>query len=205
MSCEGVADRDARRLVLVHGREQARRMVEPEHKRLVDIAAEVMADEAAKIGITYTGFCLTGLPHKRLKDDQPWEKRGHRVILSIEPGRLRVGRGAAKLFGVPYGARARMILLYLQTQAVRTGSREVELGRSMRDWLSRMGLSWGGETGKALREQAARIAACNLKFTWEGDGVDGWVKGGFVRSGLRSAERRVGKESRSRWSPYHSK
>src|SRR3954453_10089601 len=112
MSIEEEPDHGARRLVLVHGREQARQMVEPEHKRLVDIAAEVMADEAAKIGITYTGFCLTGLPHKRLKDDQPWEKRGHRVILSIEPGRLRVGRGAAKLFGVPYGARVRMILLY---------------------------------------------------------------------------------------------
>jgi hypothetical protein len=185
MGSDEEPDHGARRLVLVHGREQARQMVEPEHKRLIDIAAEVMADEAAKIGITYTGFCLTGLPHKRLKDDQPWEKRGYRVILSIEPGRLRVGHGAAKLYGVPYGARARMILLYLQTQAIRTGSREVELGRSMRDWLGRMGLSWGGETGKALREQAARIAACSLKFYWEGDSSSGFDKGGFVRSGLR--------------------
>src|SRR3954468_15054402 len=185
MSFDEEPDRGARRLVLVHGREQARPMVEPEQKGLIDIEAEVMADESAKIGITYTGFCLTSLPHKRLKDDQPWEKRGHRVILSIEPGRLRIGRGAPKLFGVPYGARARMILLYLQTQAVRTGSREVELGRSMRDWLSRMGLSWGGETGKALREQAARIAACSLKFYWEGDHASGFDKGGFVRSGLR--------------------
>src|SRR3954451_65637 len=92
-------DRGARRLVLVHGRDQARHMVEPQHKRLVDIAAEVMADEAAKIGITYTGFCLTGLPHKRLGDDQPGEKRGPRVILSIEPDRLRVGRGPARLYG----------------------------------------------------------------------------------------------------------
>ena len=58
-------------------------------------------------------------------------------------------------YGVPYGARARMILLYLQTQAVRTGSREVALGRSMRDWMERMGLSVGGETARGLREQAA--------------------------------------------------
>src|SRR3954468_612245 len=189
MSFDEEPDRGARRLVLVHGREQARPMVEPEQKGLIDIEAEVMADESAKIGITYTGFCLTGLPHKRLKDDQPWEKRGHRVILSIEPGRLRIGRGAPKLFGVPYGARARMILLYLQTQAVRTGSREVELGRSMRDWLGRMGLTWGGETGKALREQAVRITACHLRFSWEGESADGWTKGGFVQSGLRFHER----------------
>ena len=74
-----------------------------------------------------------------------------------------------KLYGVPYGARARMILLYLQTQAVRTGSREVALGRSMRDWMERMGLAVGGETAHSLREQAARISACSLKFFWEDD------------------------------------
>jgi hypothetical protein len=156
----------------------------------VDIAAEVLGDDAGRIGISYTGFCLTGLPHKRLpSDEQVWEKKGHRVTLMVEPGRMRADRGQSKLYGVPYGARARMILLYLQTQAVRTGSREVELGRSMRDWLGRMGLSWGGETGKALREQAARIAACSLKFFWEGEDTDGWAAGRFVRSGLRFHQR----------------
>jgi hypothetical protein len=179
------ADAGARRLVLVHGREQARLMVEPEIRPLVDIAAEVLADDGGRIGISYSGFCLTGLPHKRLLDEEPWEKRGHRVTLLVEPGRLKVGPGPAKLLGVPYGARARMILLYLQTQAVRTGSREVELGRSLHDWLGRMGLAWGGETGKALREQAARIAACSLKFFWEGEDASAWEAGRFVRSGLR--------------------
>ena len=181
----GDADAGVRHLVLVHGRDKARAMVEPEQRRMVDIAAEVMSDDEGKIGITYTGFCMTGLPHKRLPDDQVWDKAGHRVRLLVEPGRMVQGRGPVKLVGVPYGARARMILLYLQTQAVRTRSREVELGRSMHDWLGRMGLSWGGETGRALREQAARIAACTLKFFWEGDGASGWEKGGFVKSGLR--------------------
>jgi Plasmid encoded RepA protein len=181
----GDADSGVRHLVLVHGRDRARTMVEPEQRRIVDIAAEVLADEDGKIGISYSGFCLTGLPHKRLPDGEAWDKRGHRVRLIVEPGRLVQGRGPAKMLGVPYGARARMILLYLQTQAVRTGSREVELGRSMHNWLGRMGLSWGGETGRALREQAARIAACSLKFFWEGEDASGWEKGGFVRSGLR--------------------
>lgn len=179
------ADQGVRRLVLVHGRDTARSMVEPEQRSLVDIAAEVLGDDARRIGITYTGFCLTGLPHRRLPDDHPWEKRGHRVVLMVEPGRLRRGMGAAKLYGVPYGARARMILLYLQTEAIRTGSREVELGRSMREWLNRMGLSWGGETGRALREQASRIAACSLKFAWQDANSSGWEAGRFVRSGLR--------------------
>jgi len=78
-----------------------------------------------------------------------------------------------------------MILLYLQTQAVRTGSREVALGRSMRDWMERMGLAIGGETARSLREQAARISACTLKFFWENDVQEGWSRGAIVTSGLR--------------------
>ncbi|MDQ2744818.1 MAG: replication protein RepA [Chloroflexota bacterium] len=78
-----------------------------------------------------------------------------------------------------------MILLYLQTQAVRTGSREVELGRSMRAWLERMGIAWGGETARALREQAARISACSLKFFWDDDDQEGWAAARIVNSGLR--------------------
>lgn len=63
------------RLVLVHGRERARELVDPKARPLVDIAAEVMADETQRIGISYTGFCLTALPHKRLADDVPGRRR----------------------------------------------------------------------------------------------------------------------------------
>jgi Plasmid encoded RepA protein len=185
-----VADSDAalglRQLVLIHGRERAREMVPERQRPLVDIAAEVMADESQRIGISYTGFCLTSLPHKRLPNDQTWEKKGHRVTLWVEPGRMK-SRDKVVAYGVPYGARARMILLYLQTQAVRTGSREVALGRSMRDWMERMGVSVGGETARSLREQAGRISACSLKFFWEDEarGADGWAAGRIVNSGLR--------------------
>src|SRR3954449_2416365 len=57
----------------------------------------------------------------------------------------------------------------------------------MRDWMERMGLSIGGETVRSLREQAARISACSLKFFWEDDHRDaeGWAAGRIVNSGLR--------------------
>jgi hypothetical protein len=169
-------------------------MVTARQRPLVDIAAEVMADETQRIGISYTGFCLTSLPHKKLPDDQTWEKKGHRVTLWVEPGRMR-SKEKVVAYGVPYGARARMILLYLQTQAVRTGSREVALGRSMRDWMERMGLSVGGETARSLREQAARISACSLKFFWENEVAEGWVAGRIVNSGLRFHAADNGQES----------
>lgn len=176
-------------LVLLHGRGRAREMVPQKQRLLVDIAAEVLADERQNIGISYTGFCLTSLPHKRLPDDQAWHKQGHRVTLLVEPGRLQTVQGDIKLYGVPYGARARMILLYLQTQAVRTNSPQVALGRSMRDWMERLGLAVGGETARGLREQSARISACTLKFFWEGEENNprGFKRGAIVDSGLQFA------------------
>ena len=88
------------------------------------------------------------------------------MTLIIEPGRIKFGDGPSRFMGVPHGARARLILIYLQTQAVKTNSREISLGRSMREWMGRMGLSIGGETAAALREQARRIATCSMRFSW---------------------------------------
>jgi len=176
-------------LVLAHGHQRAREMVPERQRALVDIAAEVLADEQQKIGISYTGFCLTSLPHKRLPDEQAWERHGHKVTLLVEPGRLKTAKGEMRLHGVPYGARARMILLYLQTQAVRSGSPQVALGSSMRNWMERMGLAIGGETARSLREQSARISACTLKFFWDGsdDMSRGFKRGAIVDSGLQFA------------------
>ena len=130
------------------------------------------AHEKGRSGYSYSGLCLTSLPHRKLADDQPWERSVGPLTLIVEPGRIKLGDGPAKLLGVPHGARARLILIYLQTQAVLTNSREVSLGRSMRGWMGRMGLSVGGETASALREQARRIA------TWHRCGSHGrrWAK-----------------------------
>lgn len=177
-------DQNIAQLVLDYGSEHARELVNPRHRPLIDVALEVLADERQQIGISYSGFCLTSLPHKKLPDDQVWQRKGHRVTLLVEPGTMRSGDSVIK-YGVPFGSRARMILLYLQTQAIRTGSREIELGRSMRSWMERMGISVGGETTRALKEQASRISACSLKFFWEGEDAESWARGAIVSAGLR--------------------
>jgi len=172
-------------LITQVGRDQAKALqTTPDRRSLVEIAAAVLEDERQDLGITYSGFALTALPHRRLPDDQPWERKGHRIRLLIEPGRLPVRGGGFKLYGVPYGSRARMILLYLQTRALQTDNREVELGRSMHEWLDRMGLSVGGQTYRDIREQASRISACNLTFAWEDTNTIGFEKDSIVKGGI---------------------
>jgi hypothetical protein len=160
------AAKGVRQLVLNHGRIAAREMIVPPEDSLIRIASEVLGDERGQTGYSYSGLCLTSLPHRKLANELAWERTVGPLTLIIEPGRIKFGDGPSRFMGVPHGARARLILIYLQTQAVKTNSREISLGRSMREWMGRMGLSIGGETAAALREQARRIATCSMRFSW---------------------------------------
>jgi hypothetical protein len=90
--------------------------------------------------------------------------------------------------GVPYGSYARFILLFLQSQAVKTGSREIDLGRSMRVWLGNMGLSIGGTTYRMVGEQARRISGCTLTFYADRDNREVMRRGGFVDGSITMAD-----------------
>lgn len=172
-------------LILTLGRDEATRRATATERPLVDIAARMLADESQELGITYSGFCLTALPHKKIPDTEEWTRQGHKVSLLIEPGKLPVD-GTLRLYGVPYGSRARMILLYLQTRAVIEKTPVIELGRSMNAWLSRMDIPVCGQNYREVREQAARISACRLTFYWQDDrGGDLFKKDSIVSEGIR--------------------
>lgn len=133
-------------------------------RREIEAAAAYMADEDSGIGFLYSGWCQAALPHRRLEDSQGWQVSGERVVLIVEPGMRSGPAGKPVHVGVPYGSRARLIMLYLQSEALRTGSREIELGKSLRDWLTRLGIPVGGKSVEAVREQAERISRCKLSF-----------------------------------------
>ena len=155
-------------LVIEHGREAAMKRVDPAERHLVRIAADILAEDDDAIGVTYSGFCQASLPHKKLPAEKEWIRRSERLTLMIEPGRLiRPGTNEGEFVGVPFGSRARLILLYLQTQALRSRSREVELGRSMREWLRRMGIAQGGKSIREVRDQATRLSVCKLTFFYQ--------------------------------------
>src|SRR4051794_29461190 len=140
---------------------------------VIEAAALYLSDEDNALTFAYSGRAECALPHRRIPADQTWEVASDRIRLVVEPGRRPTGpdgQGPMAFVGVPFGAYARLILLYLQTQALRTGSREVELGRSWRDWMERIGIPWGGRSGRAVREQAELLSRCRLTFHIHGDG-----------------------------------
>jgi hypothetical protein len=103
--------------------------------------------------------------------------------LVVEPGELQVGK-QTRLFGVPFGSTARIILLFLQSEALRNNSREVELGPSLGAWLQRLDIPHGGKSYRLVREQLLRISACSLRFMWGGHDESGQPLSGFKKDAI---------------------
>lgn len=95
-------------------------------RRVVDAAAAYMATEESEIGFVYAGWAQASLPHRRLADDAHGQIQTDRVSLIVQPGLRAIPGQNPVSVGVPYGSRARLIILYLQTEAMRTGIRQIE-------------------------------------------------------------------------------
>src|SRR5215218_6243838 len=134
-------------LLMDFGKEEV--LKQDHDRRIVEAAAAYLSAEDNDIGFLYSGWAQAALPHRRLADDAIWQVETDRVTLLVQPG-ARPGKPPVQI-GVPYGSRARLILLYLQSEALRTGSREIALGRSMNHWLSRLGIPLGGRSAKDVR------------------------------------------------------
>jgi hypothetical protein len=153
---------EVHRLLRHKGREEALRS--DIDRRVVEAAAGYLASEDPEVGFIYSGFAQAALPHKRLPDDAPWQVTTERLALIVQPGLRAMPNGDPVSIGVPYGSRARLILIYLQSEAIRTNSRDIELGKSLHAWLRRLGIPIGGKSMKDVRDQAERISRCRMTF-----------------------------------------
>ncbi len=74
--------------------------------------------------------------------------------------------------GLPYGAYPRLILVWMTTEALRTGERKLELGRSLSAFMGQLGLHCtGGHWGTIprFREQMERLFGAAISTRWRGD------------------------------------
>jgi len=110
--------------------------------------------------------------------------------------------------GLPYGKWPRLFLMYLTTQAIRKGSRDIELGSSMKAFMRSLGAaSTGGATGsiQAFKEQLARTLSMTITLSTQTSGGAelfnapvsdtfkiSWVAVGNDNSGAKLATIRLG-------------
>ena len=68
---------------------------------------------------------------------------------------------------LPFGTNPRLILAWVCTEAVRTGSRDLVLGRSLSTFMRKLGIaSTNGRTQARLRNQMKRLFNCSVQLTY---------------------------------------
>ena len=149
-------------LIEAHGKNEALKF--ELDRDVVEAAASYMGAEEGEIGFLYSGWAQSALPHKRMANDAVWAVQTDYVSLVVQLGYRHSNLGVPVPVGVPYGSRARLICLYLQSEALKSNSREVELGKSLHAWLRRLDISIGGKSMAAVRDQAERISRCQMSF-----------------------------------------
>lgn len=155
-----------------------------EQRRLLEIA--VSAKNAADIGYLHSALCTMQLPHSRpQKEFEPLVRSDGNYHLLIQPRGI-IEQGKHKPIGVPYGNLARLILLHLQSEAVRNQSPNVYVGKSLSEFMRRLGVPISGGprgTHSLFKEQLLRVARCSWTIQFDGD-KGSVIKDVFIADGL---------------------
>ncbi|MCP4201252.1 MAG: hypothetical protein GY769_04885 [bacterium] len=83
------------------------------------------------------------------------------------------------MVGLPYGSYPRLALAWLSTEAVRTRSREIELGSTFSNFMYKLGLtpiSGKRGTSSRLRDQLHRLFSTTIRCSYS-DEAEGHAAG----------------------------
>lgn len=133
--------------------------------RLNKLVTECLAIEAegAKEAVTLAymarAMVIATLPHSNPNSDTFQRKNGNYTLTII----------ANPEFGLPYGSTARLILIWLITEAKSKGSPELNIGKTLISFLKKLKMrSGGGKRGNntRIRDQMLRLLTCTISCVY---------------------------------------
>ncbi len=155
--------------------------------RIARLALEIEAEEAQQAGsLAFLArvFVQCGLPHREPRENE----------FTRQNGLLRLHLMAPRKVGLPSGKLPRLLLCWMTSEAVRTRSSRLELGASLSDFMTELGIvptggRWGSIT--RLKDQMRRLLTTTLTVE-----RDDSAEGIFDDVGFRLAE-----EQHLAWDP----
>ena len=120
------------------------------------------AREAGALGFMARAMVQATLPHRAVTGNEFERKNGSFTLTLQAPSKI----------GLPYGSIPRLLLAWVTTEAVKTKSRELELGDSMSGFMAELGLTpTGGANGSItrLKNQTRRLFSATVTASYEDD------------------------------------
>jgi len=133
--------------------------------KLAGDLAEQTREEAGALGFMSRLLIMVNLPYRDPgKDCKNWWRKNGNVSINVSTGYKE-----QTSIGIPYGTYPRLLLAYLATQAVKTQSPEIYLGKSFGTFLRALDIKYGGKQYKQLQMQLKRTLGASFAWTYETD------------------------------------
>lgn len=138
---------------------------------------EKNAAEHGQLGFIATAMIYASLPHSQI-DSAVFKRKSGNIALTIlnDPD-----------IGLPFGKIPRIITAFLCTEAKRSKSPEIELGRSQAEFAKKLGLNnGGGKRGDLtrLKDQAIRLFTSHITLTGTPDAQFHWRNVNLTDNGM---------------------
>jgi hypothetical protein len=142
--------------------------------RLLDAVENIYSNDPAELRFLHVVLAQCGLPYREPESGlQFYEKRNGRTSLVLTPGVLLDPKTRkVTMQGIPYGAKPRLLMIHLCTEAKLRKSPEVEIATSMSAFMQDLGLAvTGGKNGSIgnFKEQLNRLAATRMQLLFQDD------------------------------------
>ena len=139
----------------------------PSTERILNTSVEVRQEpDAFELAYMARELVQCTLPHKNPGDIPAWGRTNGNLSLGITPG---WDFKAKESIGFPYGSIPRLLMCWINTEAVQTGKRRLELADTFGGFIRDIGLNPDNGTGKRsdarrLRSQMCRLFAARISF-----------------------------------------
>ncbi len=156
----------------------------PAQKRVLEAGAAIRADPGP-MDFLHSVLAQTGLPYRDPGHElRFWDRRQGNALLAIEAGRIVDPRtGAFRPVGLPWGEKARLVLIHLTGEALRTASPVVEVEDSLTAFVRELGLPTSGRSIRTVKDQLGRLSVATVRLAMLGGNSIPQVQGTLV-SGL---------------------
>jgi hypothetical protein len=135
--------------------------------RIIGAAVDIWQDDPLEIVYQHSLFCQVALPRSR-PEGRVFERAYRNGSICLEAGKLWDGTKWLEQ-PLPAGPKPRLVLCHLNSEAVKTRCPVVEVDRSARKFMERLGLNTdGGSTYNLFKREMKALAACRMTLGFGG-------------------------------------
>jgi hypothetical protein len=141
----------------------------PKQRRINDALMKGFSsesEEAQRIVYSHSTMCQTCLPINDMGNLREWESKNGDASLLLQAGKVH-DKELDKWVdvGLPFGTKPRLIMMYLNRQAVMQKSPVITVEDTLRQFIQSVGIDPNGRNYRAVKEQLGRLSMSHLAIS----------------------------------------